>query len=559
MNGVKVGEPMLSPSEIKSLIDNDSASQRKRLAKVGVRYYEGDHDIRDYRIFYFDADGKLKEDKSKSNIKIAHPFFTEIVDQIVPYLIPGDKPFIKSDSPELQKQLDAYFDEDFVAELSETVTGVQSKGFDYMFAHKSSEDGRTHFQWADSIGVVECEAKHTSDHRDYVIYWYVDRIDKDGRRIVNIRVYDDTNVYYFYCVDDGEIKPDMSSGTSQEPHSVYTVGKRIYGESYGKIPFFRMDNCKKQFSALKPIKPLIDDYDLMNAGLSNNIQDTNEALYVVRGFQGDNLDELMVNIKTKKHIGVDDEGGVDIQTINIPVEARKVKMEIDEKNIYRFGMALNTAGLKDTTATTNLAIKAAYSLLDLRATKLEKRLKQFLRKIVNVVLDEINAANGTNYTQADVYFDFERELPTNAQETAQIDLIEAQRKQTEITTILNLANTIDDETKLQLICEQLELGYQDIKDKVPQSEDDPTAAAQAALSGVEPEENAAIDADQVQKEAGEEIGKALNGAQTASLLTIIQQYKAGTLTPDEAVSIISISIGISEEKARKLLHLDSVQ
>lgn len=61
----------------------------------------------------------------------------------------------------------------------------------------------------------------------------------------------------------------------------------------------------------------------MNAGLSNNIQDTNEALYVVRGFQGDNLDELMVNIKAKKHIGVDDEGGIDIKTVDIPVEARK--------------------------------------------------------------------------------------------------------------------------------------------------------------------------------------------------------------------------------------------
>lgn len=478
---------MITTSEIATFIDNDRTSTKKTLAKVGQRYYEADHDIKDYRIFYFDADGKLKEDKQKSNIKIAHPFFTEIVDQIVPYLIPGDKPFIKSDRPELQELLDTYFDEDFIAELSEVVTGTQAKGFDYMFAHKSSEDGRTHFQWADSIGVVECEAKHTSDKKDYVIFWYVDRLDKDGNCIVNIRVYDDTSVYYFTRINDGEINVDKSHEGGKEPHSVYTIGKKSYGESYGKIPFFRLDNNKKQFSALRPIKALIDDYDLMNAGLSNNIQDTNEALYVVRGFQGDNLDELMQNIRAKKHIGVDEEGGVDVQTVDIPVEARKTKMEIDEKNIYRFGMALNTAGLKDTNATTNLAIKSAYSLLDLRASKLEKRLKQFLRKIIKVVLDEINAENGTDYQQKDVYFDFEREVPTNAQENAQIELLEAQRKQTEITTILNLAGTIDDETKLQLICEQLDIDYQDIKNKVPTPEDDPTAAAQAVLGGIQPE------------------------------------------------------------------------
>ena len=196
----------------------------------------------------------------------------------------------------------------------------------------------------------------------------------------------------------------------------------------------------------------------------------------------------MTNIKAKKHIGLDDDGGVDIQTVDIPVEARKTKMEVDEKNIYRFGFALNTAGLKDTAATTNLAIQSAYSLLELRAKKLENRLKPFLRKLIDVVLKEINEENGSGYTQNDVYFCFEREIPTNAQENAQIELVEAQRKQTEITTILNLAGTIDDETKLRLICEQLDIDYQDIKDKVPKLEDDPTAAAQAALGGIVPNE-----------------------------------------------------------------------
>ena len=48
----------------------------------------------------------------------------------------------------------------------------------------------------------------------------------------------------------------------------------------------------------------------------------------------------------------------------------------------------------------------------------------------------------------------------------------------------------------------------------------------------------------------------LNGAQTQSLLGIIQQYKQGTLNSAEAVSIIAIAVGISEERARQLLHID---
>ena len=238
---------------------------------------------------------------------------------------------------------------------------------------------------------------------------------------------------------------------------------------------------------MKPIKDLIDDYDLMNAGLSNNIQDTNEALYVVRGFQGDNLDELMVNIKNKKHIGVDDEGGVDIKTVDIPVEARKTKMEVDEKNIFRFGMGVNTEALKDTSATTSIAIKSAYANLDLKCDGLLPSLKQFMRKLLKLVLKEINDTQGTDYEQKDIYFTFDREIITNAQENATIDLTKAQEQQARMTTILNASAQLGDELTKQLICEALELDYDDIKDKLPAPEDDPTAAAQAALGGVVPE------------------------------------------------------------------------
>lgn len=201
----------------------------------------------------------------------------------------------------------------------------------------------------------------------------------------------------------------------------------------------------------------------MACGLSNNLQDASEYLVVVKGFEGNNLDELITNTKTKKHIGVDSDGGIDFKTVDIPYQARQVKLELDEKNIYRFGFGLNTAGLKDTSATTNVAIKAAYSLLDLKANKLEIKLKQFLRKLLKVVLAEINDFNGADYQQKEVYFNFTREITTNAQENAQIELTEAQRRQAEITTLLNLATQLDNETLMQLICEQLDINYNDIK------------------------------------------------------------------------------------------------
>lgn len=482
---------MLTPSEIKTFIDNDAASTKKQLAKDGLRYYEADHDIKNYRIFFFDADGNLQEDPTKSNIKISHPFFTELVDQEVQYMLSGKDGFVKSDNPELQTELDTYFNdnEDFLSELYEVLTGAISKGFEYAYAYKDKDD-RIAFQCADSMGVVEVRSKETADGCEYVIYHYIDRIGKGNKKIKRIQVWDETQTYYFCQEDNGSIVKDETIKLNPRPHTIwYKDGdESTYFDGFGFIPFFRLDNCKKQFSGLKPIKALIDDYDLINCGLSNNIQDTNEALYVVKGFQGDNLDELMVNIKAKKHIGVDEDGGVDVQTVDIPYEARKTKLEVDEKNIYRFGMGFNSAQLGDGNIT-NIVIKSRYALLDLKCNKLEIRLKQFMRKLLKVVLKEINDTQGTDYQMKDVYFDFQREIMTNAADNAQIELVDAQKQQTQITTLLNLASYFDNETLMQNICDVLDLDYEELKGKLPKPEDDPTAAAQAALGAVEPEGN----------------------------------------------------------------------
>jgi SPP1 family phage portal protein len=481
---------VLTTAEIKQFIEEDITSEKKRLASKGAKYYEGEHDIKSFRLFYYNSDGKLVEDKTRSNIKIPHPFFTELVDQAVQYVLSVKDGFIKSDVPELQAELDAYFNdnEDFTAELSEILTDCQSKGFGFMYAYKN-EEGKTAFQCADSIGVVEVRDKDTDSNTAHVIYWYIDRIEKGQKKIKRIQVWDAEQVEFFVQTDNGEIERDASVEINPRPHTLYKADGKdtIYFKGFGFIPFFRLDNNKRQFSSLKTVKDLIDDYDLMASSLSNNLVDFDTPIHVVKGFQGDNLDELQQNLKTKKIIGVEDNGGVEVHTVDVPYQARLTKLELDEKNIYRFGMGLNTSGLKDTAATTNIAIKAAYSLLDLKCSKLKIRLKQFLRKLIKVVLEEVNQANGTDYQLKDVYFNLdEPEIMSNAQENAQIGLIEAQEQQTRITTLLNLATQLDNETLMQNICEVLDIDYEEIKGKLP----DPDEAMneinnmQGALNGI---------------------------------------------------------------------------
>lgn len=460
---------MLTIEEIGKFIDNDEQSEKKRAARKGQDYYEGKHDIKYYKMYYVDGDGKLQEDKLRSNIKIPHPFFTELVDQQVQYMLSGEEPFMLSDDKRLQEALNDYFGDDFKAELQECLTGCIAKGFENMYAYKSAS-GRSRFITADSLGVIEVRGKDTDDGCDYVIYYYTDRIDKGKKVITRIQVWDANTTTYYVKADNGKIALDDSQEVNPRPHITYTKtgDDALYYEGnggYGFIPFFRLDNNQKQLSGLKPIKALIDDYDLMACGLSNNLQDIGEGLYVVKGFQGANLDEMIQNIKVKKHIGVGPDGDVDIKVVDIPYEARKAKLELDEKNIYRFGMGFNSAQIGDGNIT-NIVIKSRYALLDLKSNKLEIRLKRFLRQMLKVALEEINQDFDSDYQMKDVAIKFVREVMTNAQDNAQIELLNAQNQGQLLSNLMVAANMLDDETTLKAICEILDLKYDDVKERI---------------------------------------------------------------------------------------------
>ena len=147
-------------------------------------------------------------------------------------------------------------------------------------------------------------------------------------------------------------------------------------------------------------------------------------------------------------------------------------------------MGFNSAQAGDGNIT-NVVIRSRYTLLDLKANKLIKRLKRFLKPIIQVVLDEINTKNGTDYQYTDVKVDFTPVIPTNEQENAQIAQIEAQTEQIKINNVLSAATLIGDEETLKAICGILDLDYDELKgqlDKLNESKN--TANAMNMLEDV---------------------------------------------------------------------------
>ena len=64
------------------------------------------------------------------------------------------------------------------------------------------------------------------------------------------------------------------------------------------VDSYELDGVNIDFEYIS--KDIIDDYDLMTSGLSNNLIDFNHPIYAVKRYEDDNNEELKKNIKTKK-------------------------------------------------------------------------------------------------------------------------------------------------------------------------------------------------------------------------------------------------------------------
>lgn len=185
-------------------------------------------------------------------------------------------------------------------------------------------------------------------------------------------------------------------------------------------------------------------------------------------------------------------------------------------------------------------------MLIFNCNKLELRLKGFMKQLIQLALDEINTAKKTDYQIKDVKIVFEREVMTNASDNAQIKKTEAETQQIQINALLAAASQFDPETLVEKLCGVLDVDFEDVKSKLYLT-DPRTDLNQASELLLGKEEK------QIEAVVEDTVSKPLNGAQTNSLINIVVQYQSGILDYDQAISMITISAGISDEQAKKLL------
>ncbi len=447
-------------TEVKRLVSNDRASALKKDMRTGIDYYEGKHDIANYRLFYFNNEGEIVEEKNRSNTRIAHQYFTELVDQKVQYLL-SNPIEVTTEQAGLQEYLDEYINEDFQLMLQELVEGASQKSCEYAFWRKDA-DGRLRFKTADALKIIPIYDGFYEI--DKLLYYYDDDVlvDNQIKTVTKIQLWTKEEVFYFIQEDGQTVKLDASAELNPKPHILARKGQDTFGKGYGRVPFICLQNNRSKTNDLQPIKDLIDDYDMMACALSNNLIDFDHPIYAVRGYEGDNLSTLVTNLKTKKTVGVGENGGIDVITTNIPVEARKAKLEIDKEAIYKFGMGFDSSQTGDGNIT-NVVIKSRYSLLDLKCNKIEVRLRAVIKEMLQLIVENINELHGKAYDVSNLEVTITRDIMANETDNAVIAKTDAETNQVLINNVMTAAPRLDDRTVLELLAGILEVDPDEVE------------------------------------------------------------------------------------------------
>ncbi|WP_423189434.1 phage portal protein [Alkalibacterium sp. f15] len=455
---------------LEQAIEADKHSYDKENAEAAQRYYDYEHDILSNKIYFMNDNEQLVEDKYASNIKIPHPFFTEIVSQSVSTeLANGVK--LKVEDEEFQVLLEEYWDEDIQLFLQEMLEGASIKGKEYAYVRQlpgEMQTSRISFQVSDSLQTFTI----TDESGDVVgvVRYYTKPMLRDDKQVEveHAEVWTSENVTFYLKNKDNAfiINPDKSPN----PRSHILAEQKgedgkpvLLGKSFGRIPFRKLKNNKKEKTDLEPIKELIDDYDLMNAFMSNNLQDYSGAIYVTKGYN-DDVSKLRMNVRSKGGINVDEDGAFDMKTYDIPVDGRVKKMELDKRNIYKFGMAFDSTAISDSSGSvTNVQIMAGYSLLMMKLSKKEAHLKTLIDWMIELITEDINRRYSAAYDHRDIEVIIERETMVNRLENVQIEKTEAETKQLKLTALLDIAMFLPQEKVLREICDIVELDWNEIE------------------------------------------------------------------------------------------------
>jgi SPP1 family phage portal protein len=397
---------------LKSFIEDDAP----RVARMteGVRYYENESDITK-RKQYAVIDGQKVEDHDKPNNRIPHGWHKLLVDQKTAYLV-GQPINFAADDTKLTEHINEYLGEKWDDVVNELVKSAANKGVEWLHPY-IDEEGEFDFIITPAEQCIPIYEDHRKKKLLYMIRYYPHvYVDEET---IRVELWDDSQTWYYVKVN-GEYIMDPSVEINPESHFGYGTEEDMKGYGWGRVPFIPFRNNEQEKGDIAYYKQLIDAFDNRVSDNQNSFDDIQELIFILRGYDGQDLGEFMRNLKLYKAIKTDSEGGVDTLQAEVPMTSIDSHLDRLRESIFTFGMGVDTGSDKFGNSPSGIALKFLYSLLDMKSNTLERKFRQGVQALLWFLCEYLKMSGKGDYSHKDVDFTFRRTMMVNELENAQI-------------------------------------------------------------------------------------------------------------------------------------------
>lgn len=389
--------------EIKKIYDAFDSSKMLQ----GPRYYKNESDILNRPIYTY-VDGIKVIDPDATNEKIPSGLHKILVDQKVAYL--AGEPMVFGSNSDNAKQLDLLKDligERWEDTLPELIKNASNKGLEWLHPF-INEEGEFDYMIADAENVIPLyDNKQRNRLVGAIRFYHV------GEKQIKLELWTAEDVTYYEIIDE---KIYLDAEQEINPAAHFYSADESQGKSWGKVPFVKFANNAEELSDLHFNKRAIDAFEMLMSDAQNTLADMPEVFTALVGYDGTDLQEYRTNLKRFKVVKLDDDG--DIKTFNaqVPTDAYSLQAEMLRKNIITSGQGVDPSPDVIGDAPSGVALEHLYSLLDMKASMLERKFTLALREFMSFIEVYCREANAGDFDARDVTYTLNKMLLTNEKE-----------------------------------------------------------------------------------------------------------------------------------------------
>ena len=410
---------------IKEIVEENDTS----VMDEGVKYFKNDNDIKDRKIYYYDNGTKVVDETAINN-RIPHNWHKLLVKQKMGYLV--GKPITFSDkqatedgegnqvSPneEFVNEINEILDESFDDAMNELVKGSSNKGVEWLHIY-IDEDGAFRYTIIDARQVIPIWETQKQEEIDAVIRYYIMTV--NGEERVRAEYWTKEGVRYYLEDSSGGLIPDtLTVEENDQPHfyRTKTIGDEEVsnGEGWGMVPFIPFKNNEGLLPDLNDYKELVDEYDKNRSDLANNLEEIQDALFVLKNYAGQDLKEFQRNLRYYRALKVDGDGDVKTITLDIPIKAKKEHTDRLAEDIFMFSQGVNVKTDKFGNSPSGVALQFLYAQLDLKCDTVERKHKKSIRKLLEFIAEYFRIVDNIDYDHNVIKITFNRSMITNEAE-----------------------------------------------------------------------------------------------------------------------------------------------